>query len=377
MTDDPLLIAGAAAAALTALAALGAIIIASMRAMRRSDAEAAEKRIAELARLQIETSTRLNEMRDVLANRQGELQRAVNERLDSVTHHLSQSMTATRQHTADNLAKLNERLAVIDGAQKNITDLATQVTSLQSVLSNKQSRGAFGQGRMEIIIQDGLPKGSYEFQFTLSNRSRPDCAIFLPDQRPLVIDAKFPLEAVNALRDAASDEERKQAAARLRADVGRHITDIAAKYLIPGETQDLAMMFVPSESVYAELYDGFDDVVQRAYRAKVIIVSPSLLMLAINVVQQIQRDARMREAADKIHAEVGHLMDDIKRLHERVLRLQQHYGQAGEDMRQILISAEKVEKRGARIRDVEFDDDDQPAGNVIPAPIPRKLQVGE
>ena len=255
-------------------------------------------------------------------------------------------MTATRQHTADNLAKLNERLAVIDGAQKNITELATQVTSLQSVLSNKQSRGAFGQGRMEVIVQDGLPKGCYEFQFTLSNRSRPDCAIFLPDQRPLVIDAKFPLEAVNAFRDAKTDEERKLAAARLRADIGRHVGDIAAKYLIPGETQDLAMMFVPSESVYAELYDGFDDVVQKAYRAKVVIVSPSLLMLAINVVQQIQKDARMREAADKIHAEVGHLMDDIKRLQERVLRLQQHHGQAGEDLRQILISAEKVEKRG-------------------------------
>ena len=286
-------------------------------------------------------------------------------------------MTATRQHTADNLPKLNERLAVIDGAQKNITELATQVTSLQNVLSNKQSRGAFGQGRMEVIIQDGLPKGCYEFQFTLSNRSRPDCAIFLPDQRPLVIDAKFPLEAVNAFRDAKTDDERKRAAARLRADISRHVVDIAQKYLIPGETQDLAMMFVPSESVYAELYDGFDDVVQKAYRAKVVIVSPSLLMLAINVVQQIQRDARMREAADKIHAEVGHLMDDIKRLQERVVRLQQHHGQAGEDLRQILISAEKVEKRGSRIREVEFDDDVEPAGNVIPAPIPRKLQVGE
>jgi DNA recombination protein RmuC len=193
-----------------------------------------------------------------------------------------------------------------------------------------------------------------------------------------VIDAKFPLEAVNAFRDARSDEERKVAAARLRADINRHVADIAQKYLIPGETQDLAMMFVPSESVYAELYDGFDDVVQKAYRAKVVIVSPSLLMLAINVVQQIQKDARMREAADKIHAEVGHLMDDIKRLQERVLRLQQHHTQSGEDLRQILISAEKVEKRGSRIREVEFDDDvEQPAGNVIPAPIPRKLQVGE
>jgi len=377
MTDDPLILAGAALAALAVLAALVAIAVASIRKMRRADAEAAEKRMAELARLQVETSARLSEMRDMLAGRQAELHRAVNERLDSVTHHLSQSMTATRQHTADNLAKLNERLAVIDGAQKNITELATQVSSLQSVLSNKQSRGAFGQGRMEVIIQDGLPKDCYAFQFTLSNRSRPDCAIFLPDQRPLVIDAKFPLEAVNAFRDARTDEERTRAAARLRADINRHVADIAQKYLIPGETQDLALMFVPSESVYAELYDGFDDVVQKAYRSKVVIVSPSLLMLAINVIQQIQKDARMREAADKIHAEVGHMMDDIRRLQDRVAKLQQHHGQAGEDLRQILISAEKVEKRGARIREVEFDDDVEPAGNVIPAPIPRKLQVGE
>jgi DNA recombination protein RmuC len=378
LTDDPFILAGAAFAAAAVLAALGAAIAAAIRRMRRNDAEAADKRMAELARLQVETSTRLGEMRDMLAGRQAELHRAVNERLDSVTHHLSQSMTATRQNTSDHLAKLNERLAVIDGAQKNITELATQVTSLQNVLSNKQSRGAFGQGRMEVIIQDGLPKGSYEFQFTLSNRSRPDCAIFLPDQRPLVIDAKFPLEAVNAFRDAKTDDERKLAAARLRADMNRHVSDIATKYLIPGETQDMAMMFVPSESVYAEIYDGFDDVVQKAYRSKVVIVSPSLLMLAINVVQQIQKDARMREAADKIHAEVGHLMDDIKRLQERVLRLQQHHNQSGEDLRQILISAEKVEKRGSRIREVEFDDEvDEPAGNVIPAPIPRKLQVGE
>lgn len=377
MTDDPLIIAGAALFALVALAALGAGVVVAIRTMQRPEAEAAEQRIAELARLQIETAARLGDMRDVLAGRQAELHRAVNERLDSVTHHLSQSMTATRQHTADNLAKLNERLAVIDGAQKNITELATQVTSLQAVLSNKQSRGAFGQGRMEVIVQDGLPKGCYEFQFTLSNRSRPDCVIFLPDQRPLVIDAKFPLEAVNAFREAKSDDERKQAAARLRADIGRHVADIAQKYLIPGETQELALMFVPSESVYAELYDSFDDIVQKAYRARVVIVSPSLLMLAINVVQQIQKDARMREAADKIHAEVGHLMDDIRRLHERVLRLQQHHGQAGEDMRQILVSAEKVEKRATRIREVDFEDTEPPAGSVIPAPIPRKLQIGE
>jgi DNA recombination protein RmuC len=235
---------------------------------------------------------------------------------------------------------------------------------------------------MEIIVQDGLPKGCYQFQHTLSNRSRPDCAIFLPDQRPLIVDAKFPLEAVTALRDARTEEERKQAAARVRTDVTRHIGDIAQKYLIRGETQDLALMFVPSESVYLDLHDGFDDVVQRALRAQVVIVSPSLLMLAINVIQQIQKDARMREAADRIHAEVGHLMDDLKRMHERVLKLQQHFGQANDDVRQILISAEKIEKRGARIAEVEFGEDGADADhgdgrNRIAGPVLRALEAGE
>jgi DNA recombination protein RmuC len=359
-----------------AISAAAVAAVMAVRSMRAKEAGAGMAQLSELARLQADAATRMQVIGDMLAGRQAELHRAVNERLDSVTHHLSQSMTATRQHTADNLQKLNERLAVIDGAQKHITDLASQVSSLQSVLGNKQQRGAFGQGRMELIVQDGLPKDCYEFQFTLSNRSRPDCAIFLPDQRPLVIDAKFPLEAVSALREAKTEEERKAAAARLRTDISRHVNDIAEKYLIPGETQELALMFVPSESVYAELHDGFDDVVQKAFRARVVIVSPSLLMLAIHVIQQIQKDARMREAADKIHAEVGALMDDLGRLHERVLNLQKHFNQTNEDVRQILISAEKVEKRGTRIRDVEFDDEGD-ADNVIPAPMVPKLRARE
>jgi DNA recombination protein RmuC len=375
---DPLTLALVAGVVLAGFAAVAALIVVVVRARRR-EPTAADLQLLELARLQAETTVRIDAMREMLASRQAELQRAVNERLDSVTHHLNQSMTTTRQTTAESLQKLGERLAVIDSAQKNITDLASQVTSLQNVLANKQQRGAFGQGRMELIISDGLPKGCYEFQFTLSNRSRPDCAVFLPDKRPLVIDAKFPLEAVTAFRDAKSEDERKQAGARLRQDLSRHVNDIADKYLIPGETQDLALMFVPSESVYAELHDGFEDIVQKAFRAKVVIVSPSLLMLAIQVVQQIQRDARMREAADQIHAEVGHLMDDLKRLHERVLKLQQHFGQANEDVRQILISAEKIDKRGARIQEVEFDQPEEPTHEavVIRAPLPRRLQARE
>ena len=372
-------LAAAVVIVLAGLALLASLVVIAVRALRRHDAEAADKQLVELARLQAETAVRIEGMRDLLAGRQAELHRAVNERLDSVSHHLNQSMTTSRQHTVESLQKLNERLVVIDNAQRNITDLASQVTSLQGVLTNKQQRGAFGQGRMELIVQDALPKGCYEFQLTLSNKSRPDCAVFLPDRRPLVIDAKFPLEAITAFREAKSDEERKQAAARLRQDLGRHVGTIADKYLIPGETQDLALMFVPSESIYADLHDGFDDIVQKAFRSKVVIVSPSLLMLAIQVVQQIQRDARMREAADQIHAEVGHLVDDLKRLHERVAKLQQHFGQANEDVRQILISAEKIERRGTRIQEVEFEGEDRPVAEavIIPAPMQRRLHAGD
>jgi len=295
-----------------------------------------------------------------------------------VSSRLGASLETNTQQTVDRLRNLHERLAVIDHAQKNITELSSHVTSLRDVLANKQSRGAFGQASMEAIVQDRLPKGFYAFQYTLANNTRPDCVVFLPDQRPLVIDAKFPLEAVMAMRNAASDDERKVAAQRIRRDVANHVAAIAEKYLIPGETQDTALMFVPSESIYAELHDGFEDVVQKAYRARVVIVSPSLLMLAIQVMQQILKDARMREAAHQITTEVGRMMEDLGRLRERVLKLQQHHNQTGEDLRQIIISSEKIEKRAARIEELEFDGEDgAPAADVIAAPVPRRLEAGE
>jgi DNA recombination protein RmuC len=373
--------------ACAALALLGAIAIMMARGARVRVEQAArqdlhsgelEERMAALTRIQAETAGSLNTMREVLSGRQAELARAMSERLDAVTHRVGQSMQASTQSTMENLAKLNERLAVIDGAQKNITDLASQVTSLRQVLANKQARGAFGQGRMEAIVQDGLHKDSYKFQHTLSNGKRPDCVVFLAnDDRPLVIDAKFPLEAITALHEARSDEQKDAAARRIRQDVTKHVTDISERYLLPGETQDMALMFVPSESVYAELYDGFDDLIQKAYRAQVVLVSPSLLMLAIQVMQQIQKDARMREAAHEIRTEVGYLMDDLGRLHERVLNLQKHFGQANNDVAQILISADKVAKRGGRIETLEFDNDEAPAARVIAAPLGRKMTAAE
>jgi DNA recombination protein RmuC len=347
-------------------------------------ADELEERLSDMLRAQSESSGRVDAMAQALAGRQAEMARAVNERLDSVTHRVGQSMEQTTRNTMDSLRKLHERLGIIDHAHKNLTDLTTQVTTLRDVLANKQSRGAFGQARMEAIVQDGMPKGSYEFQFTLSSGKRPDCVVFLPDQRPLCIDAKFPLEAMTALHDARSDEERRSAAQRLRSDIMKHVSDIAEKYLVPGETQDTALMFVPSESVYAEIHDGFDDIVQKAYRARVVLVSPSLLMLAIQVMQQILKDARIRDAADQIRNEVMHLGDDLGRLRDRVLKLQKHFGDVNEDVRQILISADKIEKRAGRIEELDFTKEPpletprlvKGATELFPLS-PRKLQAGE
>jgi len=363
-----------AVAVVVAFAVLGIMAIVLWRSRNAPDPHATL--MDQLAHDQSEAAARLEAMIGLLARGQTQLQHAVNERLDSVSGRLGDSLEKTKQSTAENLQKLNERLAVIDNAQKNITELASQVTSLQGVLANKQSRGAFGQGRMEAIVEDGLPKGSFAFQATLSNRTRPDCCVFLPDNRPLVIDAKFPLEAVTAYRDAKSDDERKIAAQRLRGDIGRHVVDIAGKYLIPGETQDMAFMFVPSESVYAELHEDFDDVVQKAFRAKIIIVSPALLMLAIQLVRQSQRDVRMREAADQIRDEVGRLMKDVSLLGDRVRKLQTHFNQANEDVRQTLISVEKIEGRGERIQQVEFGGESSANSNLIVGAV-RTLEAGE
>jgi DNA recombination protein RmuC len=344
------------------------LIVLALRKQPPAVDPAAEQRLTEL-------NARLDAMGSWLQNSHSQLQQTVNTRLDAVTQNLGESMKTSTKNTTDHLQQLFARLAVIDSAQKNITDLASTVTSLQKVFDNKQRRGAFGQGRMEAIVADSLPQGAYEFQFTLSNNSRPDCCIHMPDRRHLIIDAKFPLEATTALENAKTDDERLQATRQLRQNLGKHIDDISGKYLIKGETQDVAFMFIPSESMFAELYDTFDDVLQKGYRAGVIIVSPSLLMLAIQVVQQIQKDARMREAADKILTEVGLLIEDVQRMRDRVENLDKHFGQANADIKQIVISADKILNRGEKIQDVEFSEETSSA-DIIPAPI-RKLEAGE
>jgi len=347
-----------------------AIIVILLRPRAPVTDPAAEQRITDL-------NARVQTMGELLARAQNQLQQTVHDRLDAVSSRLGESMQNSTKHTTDHLQQLHARLAVIDTAQKNITDLAAQVTSLQSVLSNKQTRGAFGQGQLEAIIADILPRGAYEFQHTLSNRTRPDCAIFMPDSGPLIIDAKFPLEAMTAMRDAGSDDERKAAGQRVRQDIAKHITDISGKYLIPGETQDIALMFIPSESVYADLHERFDDVVQRAHRARVMIVSPTLMVMAIQIIKQVRKDVQMREAAHQIRTEVGHIMKDVRLLGERVRKLQTHFGQANEDVANILTSAGRIEKRATNIEDLDFDDSGPAAAEIIAAPMKRKIGAAE
>jgi DNA recombination protein RmuC len=319
-----------------------------------------ERHLADMMRIQSEMTGRMQTMSEIFGSRTSDLARLVNERLDSQGQRLGAAMAETNQKTNESLSKLQERLAVIDRAQHNITQLSQDVVSLQSILANKQTRGAFGQGRMEAIIGDGLAPNSYAFQITLSNGSRPDAVVYMPNNAPsLVIDAKFPLESWQRFA-AGAPEEQKFAANGFRNDMGVHIKAISEKYLIAGETADTAFLFVPSESIFADLHEKFEDVVQKALKARVVIVSPSILMLSIQVVQALMRDVRMREEAYRIQTEVRALLADVGRLDDRVKKLQSHFTQAQNDIGDILVSSGKVLRRGERIEAMEFEEAPQP-----------------
>lgn len=331
-------------------------------ALAEERAREMDDKVAELTRIQAEMTGRMQTMAEVFGSRQSDFIRMISERIDGLQHRMGQGLEASTRHQSENLSKLNERLAVIDAAQQNLSNLTGELVGLKDILANKQSRGAYGQGRMEAIIRDGLPPNAFEFQATLSNRTRPDCLVRLPgDARGLVIDAKFPLEGFTSFREARGEEARARAAAKVRSDMLVHVKDIAEKYLIPGETQDIAMLFVPAESIYADLAEHFDDVVQKAHRSRIVIVSPSLLTLAIQVMQALVRDARIREEARVIQVEVQKLLEDVSRLDSRVAKLDAHFRQAQDDVAQIRVSTEKIVKRGERIETLEFEDGDAQA----------------
>lgn len=286
------------------------------------------------------------------------LSRHVSQNLDTVSARLGDNLAEAGRRTTESLTTLNERLAVVADAKQSLAELSSEVMTLQGVLANKQARGAFGQMRMETIIRDALPAGAYEFQPTLSNGKRPDCVIRLPNTpAPLVIDSKFPLEGFEALRVARAADEAKAARQLIREAVGRHIDDIAEKYLLPGETQDTALMFVPSESVYGDLHEHFSDLVQKAHRARIVIVAPNILMLAVQTVQAVIKDAKMRDQAGLIQREVGLLLEDVGRLTERVSELERHFGLSNKALEKVQASAAKITGRGDKIKSLDLEDD--------------------
>jgi DNA recombination protein RmuC len=349
----------ALAAALLGLLLLVLAVVFAWRGSRTrgSDALEAQRRREELELRLAELSGSLQTFAAQAQGNTVHLQRTLDERLDAMGQRVGHGLTQQTERTAISLGQLNERLAVIDAAQNNITSLSTEMVSLKNILSNKQTRGAFGQGRMEAIIRDGLHARAFAFQATLSNGTRPDCIIHLPDsQLKLVIDAKFPLESHSAMKAAGDDASRKIAETQLRGDMAKHVKDISEKYLISGETHETAILFVPSESIYADLHEQFEDVVQKAHRSHIILASPNVLMLLVQTMQAIVKDVAMRDQAHVIKAEVAKLMEDVGRLKERASDLRRHFDMANNDLEKLGTSANQIVKRGERIESVELED---------------------
>lgn len=366
-----------------ALVAVGAAVVLALRAQGAAGVQqdglaravdgvaqtqaALTGRLAQLAETQAAAQAQLSER---MQAQERALARAVEERLAALGKRMDDGLQQASQRQSTTLHDLRERLAVIDAAQKNITELSAQVVSLQDILSNKQARGAFGEIQLNDIVSTMLPPSAYKFQAPLGDGRRVDCLLDLPNPPgAIAIDAKFPLESFHALRSARDEAERIAAGRAFATAILKHVRDIAEKYIVPGETAESALMFLPSEAIYAELHANFPDVVEKSFRAKVWIVSPTTLMATLNTVRAVLKDARMREQAGVIQKEVRTLLDDIERLDTRVTALDKHFTQAAEDIRQIRISTDKVVKRADRIEAVQLGDD--PAIEEVAPPQPK------
>ncbi|MEM6588509.1 MAG: DNA recombination protein RmuC [Pseudomonadota bacterium] len=299
----------------------------------------------------------LNHVSEAQAQSQASMLQLMERRLAQVQEQMNENLHGSSRRTAQSLGELQQRLTAIDKAQENITKLSGDVLSLQDILSNKQTRGAFGEIQLTDIVSKALPSDSYAMQHTLSNGKRADCLIHLPNPPgPICIDSKFPLEAYEALRRATTDWEVNEAAKFLRVSVKKHIKDISEKYILDGETADGALMFLPSEAVYAELHANFPELVREGFAARVWIVSPTTCMATLNTMRAILKDARMREQAGAIRSELGKLFGDVERLGTRVENLDRHFNQASKDIADIKISADKAGRRAKRLDNFDFEE---------------------
>jgi DNA recombination protein RmuC len=359
LTADPLLLAGIAVA-------VALVLLAVVLALRRPRAELIaapltqavgelQGRLAQMADSQAATQAALAER---LQAQERVLSRNLEERLSEFGQRVGDRLQEQTVAATKSLTDLRERLAVIDAAQQNITALSSQVVGLQDILANKQARGAFGEIQMQDLVQGALPPSAYSFQATLKDGGRVDCLLHLPNPPgPIALDAKFPLESYRALREAKGEPALVQARRQFSVALRNHVRTIAEKYIRAGETADSALMFLPSEAVYAELHANFPNLVEESFRYRVWIVSPTTLMATLTTVRAVLKDVRLREQAHLIQGELRALLEDVARLDERTAKLQKHFEQANEDVRQIRISTEKVGRRAERVGELELGSD--------------------
>lgn len=358
--SDPLVIAALVAAGLVVLILL--TLRASLKASRAVEPliwqmNQMGARVQALSDGQQQLAGGLHHVSEAQAKAQAQMIQLMEQRLAQVSETMAESLQGNAVRTARSLGDLHARLETIDKAQANIEKLSGNVLSLQDILSNKQTRGAFGEIQLNDIVQRALPADSYTMQATLSNGKRADCLIHLPKPPgPIAIDAKFPLEPYEALRNAENDAQQQEARRQMRAALRQHIRAIAEKYILEGETADGALMFLPSEAVYAELHANFPELVREGFAARVWIVSPTTCMAVLNTMRAVLKDARMREQAGAIRRELGELYKDIERLGVRVENLDRHFGQAAKDLSDIKISADKAGRRARRLDNFDFEE---------------------
>lgn len=339
------------------LALLGVILLGLVQLRRGRTPENGED-FAELRGQLAQMASQSNELQRLIAEQMAQSEGRLGNRLE-------QSLRDQNERTTKSLTGMAEKLAVITEANTHISALSTQVTQLQNILSNKQARGSFGEVQLENLVRDALPENAFDFQATLGNGRRVDCLLRLPNPPgPIAIDSKFPLEAYRRLTGAENDAEREAARRLLEIDVKKHIQDIAEKYIIPGETAESAILFLPSESVYAEINIQLPKLVEASRKARVYMAGPDNLMLLLHTVRAILRDARMHEAAGLIQTQVDLMMKDVHRLEERVGKLATHLSQAENDISDIQTSTRKIISRGDKIDEIEVLDADQAAPAV-------------
>ncbi len=341
------------------VAAICLILVLIFISLRKNASAMQSESLAELRGQLSQIVQASNQQQQTLAGQLSDQSSRMEQTLSGFRQQLGQSLQQQTQSTHDNLTKLSERLAVIDKANNQISELTGQVTQLHNILANKTERGAFGEVQLENLIKTVLPPNAYAFQVTLPNQKRADCVLKLPNPPgDIVIDSKFPLEAWHSLQNSETKAEQQAARKQLAIAVMGHVKDIQEKYIVAGTTAESACLFLPSEAVYAELHSNMPDVIEASYKARVWIVSPTTMMATLNTVRAVLRDARMREQTAIIQAEMLKLLEDVSRLDTRVDNLNRHFSQAQKDITEIQTSTTRITKRSHKITELDVSDDE-------------------